>query len=257
MFDSSALITRSYLLKEKELKPNDERLQIYDAIQIAVSNVTPWGMLTITTTTPIYDLTIFEGLVRRFYHQVHRSVLGMRKRSRVPMLTILERNKKGVLHAHILIGQIQGSKREQEVTTFKHFLQKQIYPSVMNVLMRLTYGVGKQNKLRLDVDSFIDTKHHLESLKVKKQSNRQKRSRKSKARIGKIGKFDFKRVYDPVRLVDYLLKGMRINNFYVAWLATDLSFHGSNDLDCPVRPSRPESKRCKVHTQSKALLKVP
>jgi hypothetical protein len=134
MFDSNQLITRSYLLKERELNPNDERLEIYDAIQKAVSTITPWGMLTVTTTTPIYDLVVFEGLIRRFHHQVHRSVLGMRKKSRVPMLTILERNKKGILHAHILIGHIQGSKREQEVTTFKHYLQKQIFPSVIKVV---------------------------------------------------------------------------------------------------------------------------
>jgi hypothetical protein len=256
MFDSSELITRSCLLREKELNPNDERLQIYDAIQKAVSNVTPWGMLTITTTTPIYDLTVFEGLVRRFYHQVHRSVLGMRKRSRVPMLTILERNKNGVLHAHILIGHIQGSKREQEVTSFKHFLQKQIYPSVVKVLMRLTCGVGKQNRLHLDGGNIVDTKHHLECRKVKKLSNQLKRSPKRKARIGRIGRCNFKKVYDSVRLVDYLLKGMRVNNFYVAWLATDLSFGGSGDPVSPERPNRPESKKCR-HTQSKALLKVP
>jgi hypothetical protein len=258
MFDSSELSTRSYLLKEKELNPNDERLQIYDAIQKAVSNITPWGMLTITTTTPIYDLTVFEGLVRRFYHQVHRSVLGMRKRSRVPMLTILERNKKGVLHAHILIGHIQGSKREQEVTTFKHFLQKQIFPSVVRVLRRLTYGIGKQNDLRLDDETFVSTKLHEKHSKQERiillELTEQPRL---KVKAGKIGMHNIKSVYDPVRLVDYLLKGMRLNNLYVAWLASDLGFCGSVGSRRPDRPNHPESKMVQRHTQSKAPLKVP
>jgi hypothetical protein len=257
MCDQNELITRLHLLKEQALNPNDQRLKVYDAIQKAVSNITPWGMLTITTTTPIYDLIVFESLVRRFHSQVHRLVLGMRKSSRVPMLTILERNKKGVLHAHILIGDIQGSKREQEATTFKHFIQKQIFPSVVKVLGRLTYGAGKQSKLRLNEESCISTKLHDEQSKPEK-TNIQKSHRKTSAtRIGKIGMVDFKAVYEPVGLVDYLLKGMRIDNFYVAWLASDLSFQGSGDLVCPERPNHPESKMVQKHTQSKAPLKVP
>ncbi len=258
MYDMTKLKTRSRLERENERNPNDERLQIYDAIQQAVATIKPWGLVTITTTTPIYDLLFFEGLVRRFHHQIHRSVLGMRKNSRVPMLTILERNKKGVLHAHILIGHVQGEKREQDATTFRHFLQKQIFPSVVRVLGRLTYGVGKQNDLRLDDEDFVSTKQHTKHsdqdktflLKVSGQP-------RLKVKVGKIGTNDIRAVYDPVRLVDYLLKGMRINNFYVAWLASDLDFSGSVDSRHPERPNHPESKMVRHHTQSKVPLKVP
>lgn len=258
MTDPSQLVTRQHLLKEMETNPNDEHLQIYDAIQQAVADIKPWGLLTITTTTPIYDLLFFEGFVRRFHHQVHRSVLGMRRNSRVPMLTILERNKKGALHAHILIGHVQGDKRGQDATTFKHFLQKQIFPSVVRVLRRLTYGIGKQNDLRLDDEKFVSTKLHEKHSKQEKiillELTEQPRL---KVKAGKIGMHNIKSVYDPVRLVDYLLKGMRLNNLYVAWLASDLGFRGSVGSRRPDRPNHPESKMVQRHTQSKAPLKVP
>jgi hypothetical protein len=257
MFEPSELITKSYLVRELELNPNDERLQIYDAIQRAVAKIEPWGLLTITTRSPIYDRPIFEGLIRRFAHQTWRSVLGMRKQSRLPMLTILERNKKGILHAHILIGQIQGTKRQREDTTFKHYVQKQIFPSIVKVLVRLSYGVGRQNKLDLDSGGTIDTKHHKDCAKKKTQAKKRRRFRNSKRRSSRIGRCHCRSVYEPVRLVDYLLKGMRVNNFYAAWLATDLSFQGSDVVDCPECPKRPNPKRCKVNTQSSAPLKVP
>jgi hypothetical protein len=180
----------------------------------------------------------------------------MRKSSRIPMLTILERNVKGVLHAHILIGQIQGSKREQSATTFRHFLQKQIFPSLIRVLSRLTYGGGKQNHLRLDEENTVSTRLHDQVYKPKNSSVQQESRKYSKRKIGRIGSLDFKGVYDPVRLTDYLLKGMRTKNFYIAWLASDLSFQGSGDLVRPERPNLPELKRCNI-TQSKVPLKVP
>lgn len=188
MFDSHLqFATRQHLLRVKEEFSQDCRLDYYDAIQAAATNIDPWCLLTITTTTPIMDAIKFEGLCRRLVHQLHRAVLGMRKKSMIPILVVLERGANKALHGHLLIGKPIGATRILEKTTFKHYLEKRPFPALLRILQRLSYGTGSNSQ-------------------------------------GRIGVFDITPVYCREGLVDYLLKSSRAGIPQVAWLASNLPF---------------------------------
>ncbi|MGI6525352.1 MAG: hypothetical protein ACOX2O_08725 [Bdellovibrionota bacterium] len=184
----SDLPVRDFLVEAKRLDPNDTRLEIYDAIQAAVSKMVPWIHLTITTSTGSADEVLMESLCRRFAHQLQRTVLGMRKKSKIPILTVLEKNPNGAWHAHFLIGKIEGSQRLRNATTFKHYIQKQPLSAVVKILNRLTY-----------YDS-------------------------SRKKPGRIGKSYINPVYFKEGLVDYLLKKSKLNLLNVAWMACNIRF---------------------------------
>jgi|GEM_PF-4847518 len=191
MFDSTHIHpTRKYLQEIKRAFPNDTRLEFYEAIQAAAANVEPWCLLTITTSTPIRDVVLFEGLCRRFTCQFHREVLGMRKNSKIQMIVVLESSKSGALHAHLLIGKPQGKTRKQEDTTFKSYLQKKPFPALLKILHRLTYPADRST-------------------------------------VGRIGVIDIKPVYCVEGAVDYLLKKAKEGIPQIAWLASNVSFQNS------------------------------
>jgi hypothetical protein len=191
MLDSTQrLSTREYLHKMKKAFSSDTRLEFYEAIQAAAANVDPWCLLTITTTTPIRDVILFEGLCRRFSCQLHREVLGMRKFSKIQMIVVLESSKSGALHAHLLIGKPQGKTRKREDTTFKSYLQKKPFPALLKILHRLTYPADR-------------------------------------SAVGKIGVIDIKPVYCVEGAVDYLLKKAKEGIPQIAWLASNVSFQNS------------------------------
>jgi hypothetical protein len=186
--------TRSYL-EGSQTPSAKEQLEIYNAIQAAVSNITPWAMVTVTTSTPVTDEIVLEGLLRRFVGQLHRTVLGMRKKSKIPAIAIIERGGSGALHAHLIVGHIEGGQRRLSDTDFKHYMQKQLFPSCIKILQRLSYRQGTTT--------------------------------------GKIGKCDIALIHSREGVVDYVLKSAKAGVQNIAWLATNISFQGSEEKECP------------------------
>ena len=187
------LSTKSYL--EDSATPHAaEQLEIYSAIQAAVSRITPWAMITVTTSTPVTDEIVLEGLLRRFASQLHRTVLGMRKRSKIPAIAIIERGATGALHAHLIVGQIEGNQRRLCDTDFKHYMQKQLFPACIKILQRLTYRHGSTT--------------------------------------GKVGMCDITLIHSKEGVIDYVLKTAKTDVPNIAWLATNISFQGSEEKEC-------------------------
>ena len=221
MFDEvHHLSTRAYLEEVKKQFPNDPRLEVYEELQPAVSKIDPLLFVTITFASKVSDEVSCEGICRRITYQLQRAVAGKRTKTKVPFFVVLERSKSKALHVHTLIGRVQGSTRTLESTTFKHYTQKQLFPSLIKILHRLTFPDDKN-------------------------------------RTCKVGVCDIKSVNSKEGAVDYLLKAMKPKRLNVAWLASYLDFSTSSAPVRPLRPERPKVKKRKAHTQTKRSLKVP
>jgi hypothetical protein len=172
----------------------------------------PTLFVTVTFASQVSDEITCEGISRRIVSQLQRAVVGKRTKSRLPCFVVLERNKNGALHIHILIGKVQGKTRALESTTLKKYIQKQALPSLLKILKRLTIRAKKD------------------------ESNR-------------VGKCDIRPVFSKEGAVDYMLKAIKPKKLCIAWLATYLNFSTSSAAVRPLRPERPKrKKRKREHT---------
>ena len=133
------LPTCAYLEEIKHFFPNDSRPEIYNTIFREVSRFDPVLVVHPTFTKKLYDEVVAEQTLERLFNQLERAVVGMRKKSMLPRLVVLERHADNSIHAHAIIGKAKGESKKLFETDFAH----QVALTFGEIKARLTFQCGK------------------------------------------------------------------------------------------------------------------